>query len=338
MTTQIIDIQAREIMDSRGNPTVEADVIVAGGVLGPRGRALGRLHRHARGGGAARRRQDSATSARACCRPSRNVNGELREALLGLDVLRPARHRRADDRARRHRDQVAARRQRAAAVSLAAAHAAARVERQSLFRHLGGAGPQDHAGADDEHHQRRRARRQQRRHPGIHDAAGRRAELRRGAALRRGDLPHAEEGAARARARHRGRRRGRLRAQPAVERGSARDHPRGDRAAPATSRAATSTWASTSPAPSSSRTASTTSSREGREFTPGQFVDYLADLVNRYPIITIEDGMAEGDWDGWALLTAAARQARAAGRRRPVRHQHEDPARRHRARASPTRS
>lgn len=32
-------------------------------------------------------------------------------------------------------------------------------------------------------------------------------------------------------------------------------------------------------------------------------VDYLAELANRYPIISIEDGMAEGDWDGWKLLT-----------------------------------
>jgi enolase len=42
---------------------------------------------------------------------------------------------------------------------------------------------------------------------------------------------------------------------------------------------------------------------EGRKFTPTQFVDYLEGLANRYPIITIEDGMAEGDWDGWATLT-----------------------------------
>ena len=42
---------------------------------------------------------------------------------------------------------------------------------------------------------------------------------------------------------------------------------------------------------------------EGRTFSPAQFVDYLEGLVNRYPIITVEDGMAEGDWDGWALLT-----------------------------------
>ncbi|MGL6222730.1 MAG: phosphopyruvate hydratase, partial [Steroidobacteraceae bacterium] len=42
---------------------------------------------------------------------------------------------------------------------------------------------------------------------------------------------------------------------------------------------------------------------EGRQFTPTQFVDYLEGLVNRFPIITVEDGMGEGDWDGWAQLT-----------------------------------
>ena len=34
-----------------------------------------------------------------------------------------------------------------------------------------------------------------------------------------------------------------------------------------------------------------------------EFTDYLADWVEKYPIITIEDGMAENDWDGWATLT-----------------------------------
>jgi len=44
---------------------------------------------------------------------------------------------------------------------------------------------------------------------------------------------------------------------------------------------------------------------EGRSFDSAGFTDYLAGLVQRYPIITIEDGMAEADWDGWALLTKA---------------------------------
>ena len=42
---------------------------------------------------------------------------------------------------------------------------------------------------------------------------------------------------------------------------------------------------------------------ENRAFTSAEFVDYLADWVDRYPIITIEDGLDEGDWDGWQLLT-----------------------------------
>jgi enolase len=42
---------------------------------------------------------------------------------------------------------------------------------------------------------------------------------------------------------------------------------------------------------------------ENRRFTPIEFADYLAGLAAKYPIITIEDGMSEGDWDGWAGLT-----------------------------------
>jgi enolase len=42
---------------------------------------------------------------------------------------------------------------------------------------------------------------------------------------------------------------------------------------------------------------------EGRKFNAEQFTDYLASLTERYPILTIEDGMAESDWDGWAILT-----------------------------------
>ncbi|MDB6088437.1 MAG: Phosphopyruvate hydratase [Gammaproteobacteria bacterium] len=44
---------------------------------------------------------------------------------------------------------------------------------------------------------------------------------------------------------------------------------------------------------------------EKRRFSPAEFTRYLADLAGKYPIITIEDGMGEGDWDGWAQLTRA---------------------------------
>jgi enolase len=42
---------------------------------------------------------------------------------------------------------------------------------------------------------------------------------------------------------------------------------------------------------------------EGKSLTSEEFACYLEDWVNRYPIISIEDGMDEGDWDGWKILT-----------------------------------
>ncbi len=42
---------------------------------------------------------------------------------------------------------------------------------------------------------------------------------------------------------------------------------------------------------------------EGKSLDAGGMVDYLADLVSRYPIMSIEDGMAEDDWEGWVELT-----------------------------------
>ena len=42
---------------------------------------------------------------------------------------------------------------------------------------------------------------------------------------------------------------------------------------------------------------------EGRTLSPSELVDYWVDLVDRYPIVSIEDGMAEEDWEGWAAHT-----------------------------------
>ena len=44
---------------------------------------------------------------------------------------------------------------------------------------------------------------------------------------------------------------------------------------------------------------------EGKQYSSAEFVDLLAGWAKQYPIVTIEDGMAEGDWDGWKLLTDA---------------------------------
>src|SRR6202044_3076003 len=42
---------------------------------------------------------------------------------------------------------------------------------------------------------------------------------------------------------------------------------------------------------------------EGRSLSPPELADYWADLAERYPIVSIEDGMDEQDWDGWKALT-----------------------------------
>ena len=47
---------------------------------------------------------------------------------------------------------------------------------------------------------------------------------------------------------------------------------------------------------------------EGRKLDPQEMAGYYADLCKRYPIVSIEDGMAEEDWDGWAALTGLVGQ------------------------------
>ena len=44
--------------------------------------------------------------------------------------------------------------------------------------------------------------------------------------------------------------------------------------------------------------------REGVTLTSMELVDFYADWVNRYPIISIEDGLAEDDWEGWQMLSS----------------------------------
>jgi enolase len=44
---------------------------------------------------------------------------------------------------------------------------------------------------------------------------------------------------------------------------------------------------------------------EGRDLSPSELVGLLTDLCGRYPVVSVEDGCAEDDWDGWAELTKA---------------------------------
>ena len=44
-------------------------------------------------------------------------------------------------------------------------------------------------------------------------------------------------------------------------------------------------------------------SSEKKKFSSSQMIDYYEDLIEKYPILSIEDGLAEGDWDGWKVMT-----------------------------------
>ncbi len=299
--TRIVDIQAREIMDSRGNPTVEADVVLEGGATGraavPSGASTGtREAVELRDGDRKRYLGKGVLKAVA------NANGEIRQALIGLDGLdqvaldtRMIELDGTDTKARLGANAILA-------VSLAAAHAAARAVGQGLYRRIGGTGPKvmpvpmmnivnggAHAdnsvdiqefmvlpvGA-----------------PSFAEALRCGAEIfhtlkkvlhERGLATAVGDeggfapnLPSNEAALETI-----------LQAIERAGYGVGRDVFLGlDVASSEFYKDGTYTLES-----------------EGRRFTSAQFVDYLEGLVSRFPILTIEDGMSEGDWDGWSLLT-----------------------------------
>ncbi len=71
--------------------------------------------------------------------------------------------------------------------------------------------------------------------------------------------------------------------------------------------------------------------------TSEQMVKFWAKWVEQYPIISLEDGMAEDDWDGWKHADRSAGIEDPAGRRRHLRHQHGAAGARASRRASPIR-
>jgi len=299
--TRIVDIKAREIMDSRGNPTVEADVLVEGGVTGraavPSGASTGtREAVELRDGDKGRYLGKGVLKAVA------HANGEIRRALLGHDVLDQA----GLDRRMIHLDGTETKSRLGAnallAVSLAAAHAAARCEGRGLYRRLGGEGPMvmpvpmmniinGGAHADNS--------------VDIQEfmilpvgAPSFCEALRCGA-----EIFHTLKKVLHERG---------LATAVGDEGGFAPDLPSNEAALEtileavgrAGFRAGQDVFLGLDVASSEFCSEGTyTLESEGRTFTAAQFVDYLADLVERYPIITIEDGMGEGDWDGWSLLT-----------------------------------
>ncbi len=299
--TKIIEIRAREIVDSRGNPTVEADVALEGGAVGraavPSGASTGTREAVELRDGDKKR-----YFGKGVLRAVGNANGEIRTALLGRD----ARDQAGLDARMIELDGTETKSRLGAnailAVSLAAAHAVARASGQGLYRLIGGPGPKvmpvpmmniinggAHAdnsvdiqefmvlpvGA-----------------PNFSEALRCGAEIfhtlkkvlhERGLATAVGDeggfapnLPSNEAALETI-----------LEAVGRAGYSAGRDVFLGlDAAASEFYRDGVYDLAS-----------------EGRKFTSAQFVDYLAGLVDRFPIITIEDGMAEQDWDGWSILT-----------------------------------
>jgi enolase len=299
--TKIVDIRAREIMDSRGNPTVEADVFVEGGTMGraavPSGASTGTREAVELRDGDAKR-----YGGKGVLQAVINANGELRNALIGHDVM----DQKGIDAAMIALDATDTKSRLGAnallAISLAAAHAAARARRVGLYRYLGGAGPKvmpvpmmnivnGGAHADNS--------------IDIQEfmvlpvgAPNFSEALRCGA-----EIFHALKKVLQEK---------KLATAVGDEGGFAPNLPSNEAALETILQAVDRAGYKTGRDVYLGLDVASSEffkdgvyelESEGRQFSSAQFVDYLESLVNRYPIITIEDGMAEGDWTGWATLT-----------------------------------
>ena len=298
---EIRDLHAREILDSRGNPTVEADVVLADGSRGraavPSGASTGtREAVELRDGDADRYLGKGVRNAVA------NVNGELRAALVGQafadQAALDARLIEIDGSANKGRLGANA----ILAVSLGAAHAQAAAGGTGLYRHLGGDGPFQlpvpmmniiNGGAHADNN------------VDIQEfmilPAG---APSLGEAVRYGaEVFHALRKVLQKRG---------LNTAVGDEGGFAPDLPSNEAALEVIIEAiehagytlGEQIWLGLDVASSEFyRDSRYDLASEGRNLDAAGFVDYLADLCDRYPILSIEDGMDEGDWDGWKLLT-----------------------------------
>ncbi len=131
----------------------------------------------------------------------------------------------------------------------------------------------------------------------------RRAELLGVPADGRGSLPRAEAHAARARPEHGRRRRGRASRPTWLQRGGAEDARGGHRGGRATCPGEDVAIALDPATSELYRDGAYVLEHEGRTLSADELADYWADLCGRYPIVSIEDGMDEEDWDGWKALT-----------------------------------
>ncbi len=298
----IVDVIAREILDSRGNPTVEADVLLESGVLGraavPSGASVGtREAVELRDGDAQRYRGKGVLKA------VENVNTEISEAIMGLDAMEQGFIDRTlidlDGSGNKSRLGANA----ILAVSLAVAKAAAEESGLPLYRYLGGAGPMSMP-----------VPMMNVINGGVHannkidmqefviiplGAQSFREALRCGA-----EIFHALKGLLDSKGMH---------TAVGDEGGFAPNLANNEAALQLIMEAIEK--AGYLPGPDVAIGVDCASSeffRDGKYHLASdglildsmQFADYLATWVDKYPILSIEDGMSEHDWDGWKLLTA----------------------------------
>ena len=300
--TEITTITGRQVLDSRGNPTVEVELGLESGAVGraivPSGASTGAFEAvELRDGGDAWRGKSVATAVG-------NVNGELSQVVLGRDVV----DQRGLDQAMIDADGTPNKARLGAnallGISLAAAHAAAADHGLPLYRYLGGANahvlpvPMMNVLNGGEH-------------------ADNNVDLQEfmvmpvGAAsfsegLRWGvETYHTLAGILRDRG---------LSTAVGDEGGFAPDLASNEQAVELLVEAIEKTGLrpgvdmSIALDPASTeffRDGSYHLAGEGRSLSPSEMVEYYVDLSARYPIVSIEDGMAEEDWDGWAQLMAA---------------------------------
>jgi len=301
LRSAIADIRGREIIDSRGNPTVEADVILESGAAGraavPSGASTGtREAMELRDGDPKRYHGKGVQKAVA------NVNGPLRTALLGRDALdQAALDERmieldgTDNKARLGANALLA-------ISLAAAHAAAKEKRVPLYRHL--------AGAADGATLTMPVPMMNVINGGAH--ADNSIDIQEFMILPVGAPSFAEAVRYGAEVFHTLKRvlhERKLNTAVGDEGGFAPDLPSNEAALETLLEAIE--RAGYRPGRDICLGLDVASSElfadgrytlesEHRSFSAAEFSDYLAELAGKYPIITIEDGMSEGDWEGWA--------------------------------------
>ncbi|MGH2998815.1 MAG: phosphopyruvate hydratase, partial [Gaiellaceae bacterium] len=294
--SRIAEARARQILDSRGNPTVEVDVILESGASGraavPSGASTG-VHEavELRDGGAA-------YGGKAVTKAVENANGEIAAAVRGLD----ADDQETLDRTLVELDGTPNKGRLGAnailAVSLATAKAAAADAGVSLFRHLGGERattlPVPMMNVIN---------------GGVHAANS--IDLQEFMIVPAGASSFAEAlqiGAETYHALAKVLKEEGLATAVGDEGGFAPDLPSSEAAIEAILSAAERAGHHDTIAialdPAASELFSDGVYRfEGRQAAPEEMADFLAGLVDRFPIVSIEDGNAEDDWDGWRATT-----------------------------------